>query len=124
MAILVNKPTSVSVGVPSPPITLTVSELDALVEALTTDTYWEDQSVTWKSVDFIYKNASGQLEKLSFNVEENAVNPTKNFSLHSTTRLETMQCQRIIINGNVADSFVVKRTNFPTQNIFDINVTS
>jgi hypothetical protein len=38
MAILVNKPSSVSVGVPSPTITLTVSELDALVEALTTDT--------------------------------------------------------------------------------------
>ena len=119
MAILTNKPAVIDANT-SASITLNKSELATAIGALTSDSYWLDNT-TWKAVTFLYKNVEGQKFPLSFNIFANS---PANLTVPSLVRNGTLLCERIDISGFGNDAFSVLRIDFPTIGVnttdFDI----
>lgn len=118
--ILTNKPSTASIN-QSYNVTLNKQDLEALLALSSSDSYWLDEAVTWESVDFVYEN-NDQILKFSFDTVGAANTSATPFKFPTGSRTGTFTCKKIIINGNVADSYVIKRNMFTNQAEFDIIV--
>ena len=118
--ILTNKPSTANIN-QSYSVTLNKQDLEAVLALSSSDSYWLDEAVTWESVDFVYEN-DNQVLKFSFDTTGTANTVLTPFKFPTGSRTGTFTCKKIIVNGNVADSSVIKRNMFTNQTEFDIIV--
>jgi hypothetical protein len=118
--ILTTKPSTANIN-QSYSVTLNKQDLEAVLALSSSDSYWLDETVTWESVDFVYEN-NGQILKFSFDTVGSVNTISTPFKFPIGSRTGTFTCKKIIINGNVADSYVIKRSMFTNQTEFDIIV--
>lgn len=123
MPIMNNKPASMIAGIPTT-ITVDIQELRAKVDAITSDTYWENLD-SWDYVVFVYENSAGQSYKFRVNLPENT---SASFSLPTQFRSGSLKCQKIVAYGYVRDSFFIGRSDFASmfgsESAFDFTVIS
>lgn len=117
MAIITNKPTSVSAN-STTSLQLNKADLQAKLEALSAGAYWEDQS-TWKGVAFLFENASNQKVIASFDASGN----TTNLSVSEFFIDGNIECKRIDILGFANDYYTIYREDFTSASEFDIEIT-
>ncbi len=118
MAILVNKPTSVSAD-STTSLELNKTDLQAKLVALGAGAYWENQA-TWKGVAFLFENASKQKAIAVFNV---ASGVTTNLSVSEYFVDGAFECKRIDVLGFANDFYTIYRSDFGTASEFDITIT-
>jgi hypothetical protein len=118
--ILTTKPSTANIN-QAYSVTLNKQDLEAVLALSSSDSYWLDEAVTWESVDFVYEN-NGQILKFSFNTVGSVNTTSTPFKFPTGSRTGTFTCKKIIVNGNVADSYVIKRSMFTNQTEFDIIV--
>lgn len=117
MAIITNKPTSVSAD-STTSLQLNKADLQAKLQALSAGAYWEDQS-TWKGVAFLFENASKQKVIASFD----ASGTTANLNVSPFFVDGSVECKRIDILGFANDHYTIYRENFTSASEFDIEIT-
>jgi len=117
MAIITNKPTSVSAD-SATSLQLNKADLQAKLEALSAGAYWEDQS-TWKGVAFLFENASKQKVTVSFNASGN----TANLTISEFFVDGDIECKRIDVVGFANDYYTIFREDFTSASEFDIEIT-
>jgi hypothetical protein len=118
--ILTNKPSTANRN-QAYTVALNKQDLEALLALSSSDSYWLDEGVTWESVDFVYEN-NGQILKFSFDTVGSSNTVVAPFKFPTGSKTGIFTCKKIIVNGNVADSYVIKRNMFTNQTEFDIIV--
>lgn len=117
MAILTNKPTSVSAD-STTSLELNKADLQTKLEALSAGAYWEDQS-TWKGVAFLFQNSSKQKVTVSFDASGN----TANLNVGEFFIDGDIECKRIDVLGFANDHYTIYREDFTSASEFDIEIT-
>ncbi len=118
MAILVNKPASVSAD-STTSLELNKTDLQAKLVALGAGAYWEDQS-TWKGVAFLFENAFKQKIIAVFDI---AAGVTADLTLSEYFVDGDLECLRIDVLGFANDFYTIYRSEFDTATEFDIEAT-
>jgi hypothetical protein len=117
MAILTNKPTSVSADSITS-LELNKADLQTKLEALSAGAYWEDQS-TWRGVAFLFQNSSKQKVVVSFDASGN----TANLNVSEFFIDGDIECKRIDVFGFANDHYTIYREDFTSASEFDIEIT-
>ena len=118
MAILVNKPASVSAD-STTSLELNKTDLQAKLVALDAGAYWENQA-TWKGVAFLFENNAKQKAIAVFDVVSGV---TTNLTVSEYFVDGAFECKRIDVLGFANDFYTIYRSDFGTASEFDITLT-